>query len=431
MSRAVKGVSGRAAAAGGERTGSWLVRHGVLLEAGPGRTFAAASFVNMLGGGVFMLSAAVFFTRSVGLSVAQVGLGMGVGAVVGLLSGVPVGRIADRRGPREVYMVTLTVQAVAMALLVLVHSFWLFTTVICLTELAGSASQAARGPIVRQLSGPQPVRFRAHLRATVNLAGSIGALLAALVVQLDTRAGYLCLVLGNALSFVATAAVVSRLPSLPPVPAPRGGGRRTALKDHRYLVITALDGVLSIHGSVLVFALPLWIVGHTHAPRWFTGTSVLVNTIMVIFLQVRASRGIETNAAAARAWRRAGCAFLAGMSLIGLASGMSAWDAVLLILLGVGVLTLGELLYAAGSFELRYSLAPAHAQGEYSGVFRFGSGLASVVAPSVLALLCVGGGTLGWLLMGGIFLGVGFVAPQAVLWAQRSERPVTARVGRP
>ncbi|MFI2200181.1 MFS transporter [Streptomyces sp. NPDC020192] len=396
---------------------SRLVTRGILLEPGPRRTLATASFVNMLGSGVFTLTAAVFFTRSVGLSVAHVGLGMGVGAVVGLLSGVPVGRIADRRGPREVYMVTLTVQAIAMAMLVLVHSFWLFTAVICLTELAGSASQAARGPIVRGLAGAQPARFRAYLRATVNLAYSIGALLAALVVQLDTRAGYLCLVLGNALSFVATAVIVTRLPSLPPVPAPRAGGRRSALKDHRYMVITALDGIMSMHGSVLMFALPLWIVGHTHAPRWFIGTSVLVNTVMVIFLQVRASRGIDTDTTAARAWRRAGWAFLVGMALIGLASGMPAWGAVLLVLLGVGVHTLGELLHAAGSFELRYSLAPAHAQGEYSGVFRFGSGLSGVVAPSVLALLCLNGGTLGWLLMGGVFLSVGCVAPAAVRWA--------------
>ncbi|WP_307787395.1 MULTISPECIES: hypothetical protein [Streptomyces] len=80
-------------------------------------------------------------------------------------------------------------------------------------------------------------------------------------------------------------------------------------------------------------------------------------------LQVKASRGIDSNAAAARAWRRAGWAFLAGLSLIGFASRLPGWGAVLLILLGVGVHTLGELLHAAGSFELRYNLAPAHAQG--------------------------------------------------------------------
>ncbi|MEU9475969.1 MFS transporter [Streptomyces sp. NPDC048191] len=406
---------------------SWLVAHGVLPERGPRRTLAAASFINMLGSGMFMLTAAVFFTRSVGLPVSQVGLGLGVGALVGLLSGVPVGRLADRRGPREIYMLTLTVQAVTMAMLALVHSFWLFTTLICLTELAGSAGQAARGPIVRGLAGEHPARFRAYLRSTANLASSVAAPLGALVVQLDTHVAYLCLVLGNALSFVATAAVVSRLPSLTPLPAPPGDGRWSALKDYRYMVITALDGIMSMHGSVLVFALPLWIVGHTHAPRWFVGTSVLLNTVMVVALQVRASRGIDGDVSAARAWRRAGCAFLAGLSLIGFASRLPTWGAVLLILLGVGVHTLGELLHAAGSFELRYSLAPAHAQGQYSGVFRFGSGLGSVAAPSVLAWLCLDTGTPGWLLMGAVFLGAGLVAPHTVRWAQHTRPGAVAR----
>ncbi|WP_441245338.1 MFS transporter [Kitasatospora sp. McL0602] len=191
---------------------SWLVARGVILEAGPRRTLALASFVNMVGGAVFMLTSALYFTRSVGFSVAQVGLGAGVGALVGVLAGVPVGRLADRRGPREVYLVTLTVQAAAMAALVLVRSFWLFVLVICLTELAGSASGAAKSPLVRGFAGERPAKYRAYLRATVNLAGSLGALLAALVVQLDTRAAYTCLVLGNALSFLLAALIAARLP---------------------------------------------------------------------------------------------------------------------------------------------------------------------------------------------------------------------------
>ncbi|MFI1071322.1 MFS transporter [Streptomyces puniciscabiei] len=410
----------RTEAAEGERRESWLVARGIMLERGPRRTLAAASFVNMLGSSVFTLTAALYFTRCVGLSAAQVGLGMGVGALVGLLSGVPVGRIADRRGPRGVYRATLTAQAVAMALLVLVRSFWLYTALVCLTELAGSAAQAARGPLVRGLGGPRPARFRAYLRAAVNLASTLGALPAALVVQLDTRPGYVCLVLGNALSYLVTAVIVGRLPDLPPVQAPSGTGRRSALRDHRYLVITALNGVLSMNGAVLVFALPLWIVGHTHAPRWFAGTSVLLNTVMVILLQVRTGRSVDSGARAARAWRQAGFAFLAGTTLIACASGMPTWSAVLLVLLGVGVHTLGELRHAAGSFELRYALAPAHAQGQYSGVFLFGSGLAGVAAPSVLAWLCLARGEPGWICLGAVFCCAGLVAPSAARWALRS-----------
>ncbi|MFF5405564.1 MFS transporter [Streptomyces misionensis] len=401
---------------------SWLVSRGIVLERGPSRTLATASFVNMVGSGVFMLSAALFYTRSVGLSLAQVGLGLGIGGLVGLLSGIPVGRLADRRGPREVYRLTLIVQAAAMAAMVLVHSFWLFVLVVCLTELAGSASSAARGPLVRGLGGEKPVEFRAYLRAVVNVAASVGAGLAALVVQWDTHAAYVCLVLGNALSFVATAVIVSRLPSLPPVPAPPGTGRWIALKDYPYMMVTALDGVMSLQGDVQIFALPLWIVGHTSAPRWFVGTSALASTFMVVALQVRASRGVDSNASAARAWRRSGWAFLTGMSLIGLAAGVPAWLAGTLIVVGVGVHTIGEILQSVGSFELRYNLAPAHAQGQYSGVFGFGRGVAGVAAPSLLGFLCITWGAPGWFLMGGVFVAVGQLIPCVVRWAEKQAR---------
>ncbi|MFD0597519.1 MFS transporter [Catellatospora coxensis] len=122
---------------------SWLVGRGLIPEPGPQRVIALATFVNMVGTGVFMTSAALFFTRSVGLPLAKVALGMGVAALVGMLAGMPVGHLADRRGPREIYLITLLVRAVSMASLVFVHTFWLFVVVVCVTQLANSAGGAA------------------------------------------------------------------------------------------------------------------------------------------------------------------------------------------------------------------------------------------------------------------------------------------------
>ncbi|MCM0677651.1 hypothetical protein NCC78_23610 [Micromonospora phytophila] len=48
----------------------------------------------MLGSGIFMASAVLFFTRFVGLPLAQVALGMGIAALVGLLAGIPIGHLA-------------------------------------------------------------------------------------------------------------------------------------------------------------------------------------------------------------------------------------------------------------------------------------------------------------------------------------------------
>ncbi|WP_441245339.1 hypothetical protein [Kitasatospora sp. McL0602] len=169
---------------------------------------------------------------------------------------------------------------------------------------------------------------------------------------------------------------------------------------------------------MLVFALPLWIVGRTDAPRWFVGASALLNTAMVVTLQVRAGRGVDDNATAARAWRRSGFAFLLGMTLIGLAAGLPGRLAALLLLAGTCIHTVGELWQAAGSFELRYGLAPAHAQGQYSGVLGIGNGLAGVVAPSALGLLCIDSGAPGWFLLGGVFVAAGLLIPYVVRRAE-------------
>ena len=92
-------------------------------EPGPVRSLALVTLVNTTGNGIFFTLSALYFTRIVGLSIAEVGLGLGIAAFVGLLAGVPVGHLADRRGPREVMVALLLVVAVLAFLLLFVTSF--------------------------------------------------------------------------------------------------------------------------------------------------------------------------------------------------------------------------------------------------------------------------------------------------------------------
>ncbi|QEV22153.1 MFS transporter [Streptomyces alboniger] len=374
----------------------------------------------MIGKGLFMAGAALFFTRSVGIPVAQVGLALGAAALIGLVAGIPVGHLADRRGPREVYRIAVVVQALAVAALVFVHTFPWLIAAMCVAELANSAGTAARGPLTRAVGAPNPTHYRSYLRALNNIAAGCGALAAGVAVQVDTRTAYVSLILGNAVAFLVCAAIASRIPSVPPVKAPEESGRWLALKDRPYVVLTALDGIMSIHTQVLIFALPLWIIGHTDAPRWFVGASVAVNTALVVCLQVRASRGIDSNRAAGRVVRRAGVALLIATALIAAAGGTPGWGAVVVVVLGVVVLTIGELWHTAASFELSFGLAPAHAQGQYSGLHGIGQGLSNSIGPPLLGLVCLGWGEPGWLVMGALFLVVGQLMPLVVNWSDRT-----------
>lgn len=400
----------------------WLVQRGIVPEPGAQRVLAVITLINRLGSGLFMTSSALFFTRSMAMSVGEVGIGLGTAALVGILAGIPVGHLADLLGARETYAVALAAEGLAMASLMFVRGFAGFVVAICCVELAAAASEATRGPLVREIAGDDPVRFRAYLRAIVNFAVMLGAGLAAVAIQIDTREAFIALIAGNAASFFLAAALVSRLPRITPTRTARQAATWVVLKDRPYIVVNILNAIMSIQYGILLFALPLWVVGHTDAPRWLVGATVVVNTLMVIALQVRASRHIGDPHSAGVTMRRAGTAFLFSTVLIGLSANLPWFAAAILVFAGIVVHSIGEIWHGSAGYELSYSLAAPHAQGEYSGLFTMGTGIANAVAPLVLGLLCIQWGTAGWITIGLILASAGSLFPRVVSWSERTRR---------
>ncbi|MFG6193987.1 MFS transporter [Nonomuraea sp. JJY05] len=390
-------------------------------EAGPQRVLAASNFVYTLGSGLYLTAGVLYFTEGVHLPASQVGLGLGIAGIVSLALGIAVGHLADRHGARGVYTITLVVQALATAGFVLADSFWPFLLAVCAATGAKAAGLAARSPLIRHYGGDRPQEFRAYLRAVTNVGVSFGALLAGWAVQADTLMAYRLLVAGNALAFAASAAILVCLPPVAPGPVVHGP-RWIALRDRPYLLLTALDGIMAVQFKVLTVAIPLWLVGFTAAPRWLVSGTMLISTVMVVALQVRASRGIDSPAAGGGAYRRAGGAFLVSCSLIPLAAGLPAWGAAALLVIAVVIHTIGELWHSAAGFEVSFALAPEHATGQYLGAFGLGAGLAEGLGPALLIALCITWGRPGWYVVGGLFALTGLTAPFAVRWAQRESR---------
>ena len=67
------------------------------------RRLSAQSVLFAVGEGFFLTGSAVFFTHIVGLSAAQVGLGLTIAGVVTFFFAVPLGRLADRIGPKRMW----------------------------------------------------------------------------------------------------------------------------------------------------------------------------------------------------------------------------------------------------------------------------------------------------------------------------------------
>jgi MFS family permease len=385
---------------------------------------AAATLVNTLGNGLFFTVSALFLTRSVGLSVHQVGIGLTVAGLVALFANVPAGRIAEITGPREVLVITQILAAGFMGAYAFVHSFWVFVLIAC-GELASTnaASAVRNGLIATAVAGEDRVRTRAYLRSITNLGIGLGSALAGIALHVDTRAAYVTLIVADAATFLFTAALTTRLPHVPPLPRVIGDGPRLiAVRDRPYLSLVGMNSLLNIHNGLLEVAVPLWIVRHTAAPRAMVAAIFILNTGMCVALQVRASRNVDDMPSASRALRRCGLLLFVACLIYGLSGGRSRDVAIVLLVVAELAHVSGELLQAAGSWVYGYGLAPDRLQGQYQGLFSMSYGVSNMLAPIIVTTLVVGGGLFGWMLIGGLFLVIGFAMGPVGRWAD-AHRP--------
>ncbi|WP_329467425.1 MFS transporter [Streptomyces sp. NBC_01431] len=399
----------------------------VLLPVGRGqRVVAMASFVHSFGTGLSVAAGALFFTRIVGLPASQVAGGLFAAAMTGLGAGVYVGRLADRWGPKRVQIAVAVCGTVVNTGLLLVHTFWTYLLVSMLSGAVVAASWSTLAPLVRGFGGPTPVVFRGYLRSVGNLAIALGAVAAGFAIQLDTRAAFLTVMIGRSLTYLVSGLVLLWLPPFTLADAGSADRGWAALRDRTYLAATAVNAVMSLHFTVPTFLLPLWIAEHTSAPRWTISAMLVLNTVLVVVLQVRFSRNVGDVPSAGRAMRWAGMALAAGLVLMALAEKPPCWLAVLLLAAGVTAYTLGEIWHTAASAEYSFGLAPADAQGQYAGVFGLGHGLAEGASPAVMSALPLALGLPGWLALATLLLATGLTCRSLMTHVSRPTLAPTA-----
>ncbi|GAB2608078.1 MFS transporter [Kribbella endophytica] len=380
------------------------------------RRLVIATLVNTFGNGVYAAVGALYLTRAAGLSVHEVGLGLTIAGLVGLVASTPLGIVADRLGPNRAYVGFLLLQAVTMTALTQVRSFGLFVAVVGVTAIADSGQRGAKGALIAGLvPSDQRVRTRALLRVTTNIGMGVGMALAGIVLAVDQREVYLVALFANAATYVVTAGLVQwGMTRVAPVPSTAGPSALTALKDRPFLAFVALDGLLSMHNAMAQVAIPLWVATATDAPTWVISVLLVVNAASVILLQLRVARGTEQLAGAARAGRRAGLLLAVACGVLALTDITSGWVTIALLIAAALVHVLGEMLQSAGGWGISFELAPPGGQGQYQGAYAMGTQVGDLVAPVVLTVVAVSWGWPGWLLTATIFLLAGAFIPVAV-----------------
>jgi MFS family permease len=397
------------------------------------RQLSLQSILFAVGQGVFLTGSAVFFTQIVGLSAAQVGLGLTVAGVVSFFFAVPMGKLADRVGPKRMWVFGAAAQAALYLAWPWIDGFVGFLAMMIVLELVGTAGGTGYGAYTLDVfPREERVRSQAFMRAALNIGFTVGALIGGLALAFDSNHGIRMVPLLTAAILAVNTFLITRLPDAQHDKVPAAKEQLInpgALRNKGFLALNACDGVLNSNQVLLNVVIPLWLVQETDAPRvllaWLFGT----NTVMAVLLQVAAARGVDTVERSLRAARISASFFVLSCGIVLVTHDTIGWVTIALVWLGHVTVTGAELYQSAAHWGFMSELSDPDRRGEYQGAAHLGGTVGNVWAPAAYTFLAMEWGTPGWLLIAAIVivatLGMGPSARAAerFLRADHSPRP--------
>jgi MFS family permease len=387
--------------------GSRLVHHFQPPSPLAGR-LSVQSLLFALGEGTFMTGSAVFFTQIVGLSAAQVGLGLTIAGVAAFVAALPAGKMVDRYGPKRMWALSAALQASLFALWPFIDSFTGYVAMAVTMEVVGSLGGAAHGAYTIDVLPPgERVKSRAYMYSALNVGFTLGALLGGIALAFDSNVVLHSLPWFTGIVFLVNAAAILRLPNAshdertpdqrrekPAGPGP--------LRNLGWMVTTFFGGVLWTNQVLLNIVIPLWLVEKTDAPRVLLAFLFGTNTVMCIFLPMAAARGVKDITTALRAIRVSTTFFVVSCLITLATHDTVGWVTIALVWLGHVTVTGAELYLSAASWSFEAELMDPRRRGEYQGAAEFSSTLGRVWAPALYTFLAMNWGATGWLLIAAV-----------------------------
>ena len=389
------------------------------------RRLSLQSILYATGQGVFLTGSAVFFTQIVGLSAAQVGLGLTIAGVVTFLFAVPLGRLADRMGTKRIWAISSFASAALYLAWPFIEGFAGYVAMMVVIELVGAAGYSAFGAYTLDVfPHDERVRSQAFMRAALNIGFTAGALFGGLALAFNNNDIIRAVPVFTALVLFVNAYFITRLPAAhheqEAVQEEQDGPiAKGALRNRGFLLLSACDGVLGTNQVLLNVVIPLWLVQETDAPRvllaWLFGT----NTVMAVLLQVAAARGVNSVGTSLRASRISASFFVLSCLIVLVTHDTIGWVTIGLVWLGHVTVTGAELFQSAAHWGFMSELSDPNRRGEYQGAAQLGHTVGNVWAPAAYTFLAMNWGTTGWLLIGAVVVVATAAMPSAARAAER------------
>lgn len=361
--------------------------------------------VDRTGTGLWAASSVLYLTFVTHLSAQQIGVLLGTAGVVGIAGSPLAGRLAGRFPVRPLLIGCHLLRLVTLTLVLLCTRFDALLVVVAVTYLGDRAAKTLEMLFATRAAGERRAAYQALSRSAANAGYGLGAGLAAIGLAVGTADAYRALILGNALSFLVAAVLVWR--------TEEGGGRAVSTgsaerpvhakgpwRDRGYLRFVLLDIPMNLDDSVLGVGLPLWLVDRTSAPHALVPAFLVINTVLVVLLQLAVSREADGPRGAVRAVALYGVLMFVTCALLAGVAGCGTWTAAGVLLAAAVLVTMAELMRSVSSWELAVLLAPPDERAAYLGVAGMSQSIQKSAGPPLLTGVVMAAGPAGWLALG-------------------------------
>jgi MFS family permease len=345
---------------------------------------------------------------STGQAVVAVGV-YGAGGIVGSLIG---GALADRLGPRNATVISMTGASVLTGALLFLPSYAL---VLAAVALVGLSTQIFRPASATLLSELTPESRQVMIFAIYRFSLNVGAMAAPLIgfglYNLDHQQ-YTLLFLGEAaialiyavfawLLLPARSAHHAEAPadgSAPAAATSAGNGYLAVLRDRRYALFLVATFVHTAVYVQYLSTLPLTVNASGLKSFWYT-LAVSLNGLVVIAFELLATKVTQ-------GWPRR-LPIALGLSFIGI--GVAIYGipmAPVVILGGTLVWSLGEIISGPSLFAYPAIAGTGPLRGRYIGSFQFMFGLGTTAGPLIGGWLFIHVGQAVWPVLGAVEVAV-------------------------
>jgi MFS family permease len=352
--------------------------------------------LSALGSGLTMPFLYVYLAEVRGIATSTVGLLFAFMGLLGFIGSPIGGTLIDRFGPRPVMISGLTVEAVGVASLALVHNAWHALAVAAFITLGTvGLYPAATAMLTRLVPEDRREKVYGFQFMLMNAGLGIGGVISAMLVRTADPSSFERLYVIDALSYVAYIAVVLSLPrgtgSFSREEAREELGEQpgwgAVLKDRTLLRVVLVSMVVITFGYAQFEAgFAAYTVDVAGIPAHMLGWAFGANTAAIVLGQLVTLRLIKGRS---RSRMLALCAAIWSLSWVVIASsdGVDGWVAITLVVVGLGMFGLGETLWAPLAPAIVNDLATEELRGRYNALQGMTWTVAMIVGPALAGLL--------------------------------------------